>query len=90
MARRADPSLIQINAESCGWGQFSVMWNAASTAPLDLKIELAVIDHDGTHALVFACKRTDRGWARADTGELLEVNPTHWRPWAANRHPDGI
>jgi hypothetical protein len=57
------------------------MWNAASTAPFDRDIELAVIDREGTHALVFACRRIEGGWARADTGDRIEVNPTHWRDW---------
>ena len=57
------------------------MWNAASTAPFYRDIELAVIDQDGTHALVFPCRRVESGWIQSGTGDRLEVNPTHWRPW---------
>ncbi|MGY6706790.1 MAG: hypothetical protein ACXIVF_00565 [Rhizobiaceae bacterium] len=64
------------------------MWNAASTAPFDRDIELAVIDDDGTHALVFACRRVEKGWIKSDTGDRLEISPTHWRPWK-ERQPSG-
>ena len=57
------------------------MWNPISTAPFDRDLELAVIDADGTHALVFACRRALSGWMNADTKERLDVRPTHWRDW---------
>ena len=57
------------------------MWQSASHAPFDSIIELAVIDDDGAHALVFPCRRIQGGWVNASTGERLDVRPTHWRPW---------
>jgi hypothetical protein len=58
------------------------MWQAASNAPFDCDLELAVIDADGQHALVFPCRRISAGWINASTKERLDVRPTHWRPWA--------
>jgi hypothetical protein len=57
------------------------MWRHISTAPFDCDIELAVIDTDGPHALVFACRRILGGWMNAETHERLDVRPTHWREW---------
>ena len=58
------------------------MWNPITTAPADRDIELAVLDHDGQHALVFPCRRIAAGWMNAVSGERLDVRPTHWRDWA--------
>jgi len=57
------------------------MWEPISTAPSDRDLELAVINSDGEHKLIFPCRRTDGGWAHAETGKLIEVHPTHWREW---------
>lgn len=57
------------------------MWQHISTAPFDCDIEIAVIDIDGPHALVFPCRRILGGWMNAETKEWLEVHPTHWRRW---------
>ena len=59
------------------------MWLDISTAPRDRDIRLAVIDNDGLHALVFACRRVAEGWVDALRGTRLDVNPTHWREWNA-------
>lgn len=56
-------------------------WKPASTAPFDRDLELAVIGYDGTHALVFPCRRILNGWTNAETGRVIEVRPTHWRDW---------
>ncbi|MBB3351101.1 hypothetical protein CO660_01405 [Rhizobium sp. L9] len=56
-------------------------WRLVVEAPFEEDIELAVIDGDGIHALVFPCQRLARGWANALTGEILDVHPTHWRAW---------
>ena len=56
------------------------MWQPIRTAPFDCQIELAVIDRDGPHALVFPCRRALRGWLKAETAERISVRPTHWRP----------
>ena len=57
------------------------MWQLISTAPFDRDLELAVIDQDGPHALVFACRRILDGWMNAETRERLDVHPSHWREW---------
>jgi hypothetical protein len=56
-------------------------WQPISSAPLDRDIELAVIEGDGQHAIVFACRRSANGWINAKTKERLGVHPTHWRAW---------
>jgi hypothetical protein len=58
------------------------MWEPASTAPFERDLELAVIDKDGPHALVFPCRRGYGGWVNAETGKRIEVDPTHWREWS--------
>jgi hypothetical protein len=57
------------------------MWQPAASAPFDRDIEIAVIDGDGPHALVFPCRRILHGWIKVETQEKIEVRPTHWRPW---------
>ncbi len=59
------------------------MWMDISTAPRGRDIRLAVIDNDGLHALVFACRRVAEGWVDALRGTRLDINPTHWREWNA-------
>jgi hypothetical protein len=57
------------------------MWENISGAPFDQDLELAVIDYDGPHALVFPCRRVLGGWTDAKTGWQIDVHPTHWQPW---------
>jgi hypothetical protein len=52
-----------------------------ATAPFDRDIELAVIDRDAAHALVFPCRRILGGWLKSETKERIDVRPTHWRDW---------
>ena len=59
------------------------MWEPVATAPFDRDLELAVIDGDGPHALVFPCRRLHVGWTNADTKKHVDVAPTHWREWTA-------
>jgi hypothetical protein len=61
------------------------MWENISTAPFARDLELAVLDKDGPHALVFPCRRILGGWMHAETKERLDVRPTHWREWDAKR-----
>jgi hypothetical protein len=61
------------------------MWLPIRTAPFDAEIELAVIDREGPHALVFPCRRALRGWLKSESGDTIEVHPTHWRPWDQTR-----
>jgi hypothetical protein len=59
------------------------VWEDVSTAPYDCDLELAVIDGNRVHALIFACRRTASGWVKAATRERVFVSPTHWRLWSA-------
>jgi hypothetical protein len=61
------------------------MWERISTAPFDRDLEIAVIDEDGPHVLVFACRRIFDGWIKAGTKERVDVHPTHWREWGDPR-----
>jgi len=61
------------------------MWESIANAPSNSDLELAVIDDDGPHALVFPCRRVADGWMNALTRERLDVHPTHWRPWQDKR-----
>lgn len=60
-----------------------MQWEPISTAPFDRDLELAVIDRDGAHALVFPCRRIPgtASWAKSASGEKVQVSPTHWRDW---------
>jgi hypothetical protein len=57
------------------------MWKPILSAPFERDIELAVLDEDGEHALVFPCKKTRNGWKNATTGAYIYIHPTHWRDW---------
>jgi hypothetical protein len=57
------------------------MWEPITTAPFDSELELAVLDEDGEHSLVFPCRRTPAGWVNAETAARIDVHPTHWRAW---------
>jgi hypothetical protein len=54
-------------------------WTSISIAPpSDRDLELAVIDRDGPHALVFPCRRILSGWAKVETKHFYgTVNRTH-------------
>lgn len=69
--------------------QHEEMWHPITTAPSDRDIELAVLDLDGPHALVFPCRRIAAGWMNAQSGERLDVRPTHWREWRDGPPPEG-
>jgi hypothetical protein len=58
-------------------------WQPISTAPFDRDLELAVINYDGVDALVFPCRRILGGWLDAETGQRLDVEPSHWREWSS-------
>jgi hypothetical protein len=57
------------------------VWETISTAPYDRDLELAVIEGDRVHSLVFACRRVPNGWVKVSTRERITVSPTHWRLW---------
>jgi hypothetical protein len=56
-------------------------WLSIETAPFNRDLELAVIDDEGPHAVVFPCRRILGGWVKATTGAPINVHPTHWREW---------
>lgn len=60
-------------------------WERVETAPpFDQDLEIAVIEGNAIHRVVFPCRRAFGGWIKAKTGEHVAVQPTHWRIW-----PDG-
>jgi hypothetical protein len=61
------------------------MWQKISTAPRDQDLELAVIDREGPHSLIFPCRRIVDGWINVETGQRLEASPTHWREWRRSK-----
>lgn len=73
---------VKMSAGVQGFGRLNV-WYPISNAPFGRDLELAVIDRGETHALVFPCRRILGGWTSAETGERIEVHPTHWREWQA-------
>jgi len=62
-------------------------WQPIASAPADSDLELAVIDTDGIHALVFPCRRAAPGWVKSTTGTRVDVYPTHWRKWTDSGAP---
>ena len=59
-------------------------WEPIATAPFDRDLELAVICYEGTHVMVFPCRRSLGGWINAESKEPVDVQPTHWREWQAH------
>ncbi|WFU30876.1 hypothetical protein QA635_30470 [Bradyrhizobium brasilense] len=59
----------------------SETWKGVATAPFDRDLELAVIEGNAIHKLVFPCRRILGGWMKAGTAERILVQPTHWRAW---------
>nr|WP_246506170.1 hypothetical protein [Mesorhizobium silamurunense] len=57
------------------------MWNPIASAPFGRSLELAVLDEEGLHALVFPCEKGSEGWRHAITGIRVDIRPTHWRDW---------
>jgi hypothetical protein len=55
------------------------MWQDVSIAPSDRDLQLAVIDRDGAHLVIFPCRRTAGGWIDARSRRHIDVRPTHWR-----------
>jgi hypothetical protein len=61
--------------------EVTMEWQRVDTAPFDRDLEVAVIDYDGIHALVFPCRRILRGWLNPQTKMPVTIYPTHWREW---------
>jgi hypothetical protein len=60
-------------------------WKPIKTAPFNRDLELAVLGYDGAHALVFPCRRILCGWIDAVRKRPVQVSPSHWREWNADR-----
>jgi hypothetical protein len=60
-------------------------WKSICSAPFDRDLELAILNYDGAHALVFPCRRILGGWINAQTKERVDVRPSHWREWDNTR-----
>ena len=56
-------------------------WQSIATALFDRDLELAVINYDGIHALVFPCRRILGGWTKT---RKLSSGSTWRRPIGAN------
>jgi hypothetical protein len=57
------------------------VWEKIATAPYDRDLEVAVVEGDRLHPLVFACRRLPNGWVKVSTRERVVISPTHWRAW---------
>src|SRR5690348_13360585 len=53
-------------------------WKPVANAPFDRDLELAVIDYDGPHALVFPCRRILSGWVNSQTKARLAPHGHQW------------
>jgi hypothetical protein len=69
------------NAPSARADNSIMEWHPIATAPFDRDLELAVINYDGAHTVVFPCRRILGGWMKAETNTPIIVYPTHWREW---------
>jgi hypothetical protein len=74
------PDLDQ-GARLAGADDLTMEWQSIATALFDRDLELAVINYDGIHALVFPCRRILGGWTKTETKQRLDVAPTHWGQW---------
>lgn len=61
---------------------WAMPWFKIETAPFEHDIEVAVMEHDGPHAVVFPCRRVLGGWVKANTLKPVDIHPTHWREWS--------
>jgi hypothetical protein len=62
----------------------TIQWQDIASAPPERDLELSVIDAEGVHALVFPCRLHEHAWLDSRTGRRVDIQPTHWRIWAAN------
>jgi hypothetical protein len=78
-ARAADSDLDQNPVSALR--KICRVWQPISSAPFGRDLELAVINEDGEHTLVFPARRILGGWIKSETKERIDVRPTHWREW---------
>lgn len=79
--------MIQIKAGVVASAHHMAMWKPILSAPFGPDLELAVLDEDGEHALVFPCIKGRQGWTNAATGVRVDIRPTHWRYWESKTMP---
>lgn len=60
-------------------------WLPVSIVPSDTDLEVCVMDRQGIHALIFPCRKDGAAWVDAETGKPVDIQPTHWRTWCAQR-----
>ncbi|WP_348631755.1 hypothetical protein [Mesorhizobium sp. M1D.F.Ca.ET.234.01.1.1] len=84
------PKLIQIKAPDNFSAHADRMWNPIASAPFGRNLELAVLDEDGLHALVFPCEKSREGWLHAVSGLRIDIRPTHWRDWELQKDQAGL
>ncbi len=84
----AGRKVIQIKARDGSSSTIDWMWNPIASAPSGRNLELAVIDNDGVHALVFPCEKASMGWKNVVTGMRVDIRPTHWRAWNPEEYQD--
>jgi hypothetical protein len=77
------------SARLVGADDTAMEWQPIATAPFDRDLELAVINYDGAHALVFPCRRILGGWMKAENKKPVTVCPTHWREWQQAKSVSG-
>jgi hypothetical protein len=57
-------------------------WYLILTAPLDRNLQLSVQEKEEVHSLVFPCRRIQKGWVNALTGNqlssILRIGVTDW------------
>ena len=54
------------------------MWQSElSAAPFNRDLELAVIDANGEHVMLYPCRRVVGGWIKAATKRPTKFRPTH-------------
>ncbi len=63
-------------------------WFPVSIAPTDQALELCVIEGAETCVLVFPCQKVGRNWVDCESRQVVDIEPTHWRPWAGQGETD--
>ena len=60
-------------------------WLPVSIAPIDIDLEVSVMDRNGVHVLIFPVRKGEIDWLDAKTKKRVDIVPTHWRKWSDNR-----
>ncbi|WP_341988070.1 hypothetical protein [Azorhizobium sp. AG788] len=49
---------------------------------------MCVIEGAETCVLVFPCQKVGRNWVDCESRQVVDIEPTHWRPWAGQGETD--